>query len=134
MKKNILLSFILFLAFTWLTPCLANANDKTIVYYFWSNPRCVSCKKIETYTQEAVNKTFSKEINDGSIEFRIIEFTKDKEKQKRYGLYTKAVVLSKVKDGKELKYKNLDKIWTKLNNKEKFENYVIDEVQKFHTE
>ena len=48
-----------------------------------------------------------------------------------YKLYTKSLVISKIKDGKEAEYKNLEKVWDYLDNKEAFYNYVKEEVTKF---
>ena len=131
MKKFILLFMGLVLVLGVTAPCYAQSNSKTIVYYFWSKPRCISCKKIEAYTQEAVNENFSKELQDGSLEFQIIDYSKDKTKQKKYGLFTKSVVLSKIENGKEVRYKNLDKVWTKLNNEGDFKEYIKIEIENF---
>lgn len=144
MKKLILLFVSLFLVFGCATFAITKAktNDvsnqaqlekgaKTIVYYFWSKPRCRSCKKIEAYTKESVEENFSSELKNGSVEFKVVDYTKDKAKQKKYGLYTKSVILSQVENGKEIKYKNLDKVWIKLNNKDNFKKYIKTEVQDF---
>jgi len=48
-----------------------------------------------------------------------------------YQLYTKSVVLSLVKDDKEVKFKNLKEVWTLLRNKDRFFSYIEDETQKF---
>jgi len=52
-------------------------------------------------------------------------FTKD------YQLYTKSLILSLVKDGEEIKSKNLDKIWEYAQNKQKFIQYVTAEIAEF---
>ena len=41
---------------------------KIIVYYFHRNKRCKTCKNIESYTHEAVQKGFAGELADGSVE------------------------------------------------------------------
>ena len=48
-----------------------------------------------------------------------------------YQLYTKSVVLSLVRDGKEMKFKNLEKVWQLLRNKDKFYKYIKEETQGF---
>ena len=98
------------------------------VNYYWSNPRCVTCKKMETYTKSAVQK-----MNDSEVHFKMIEASKAPQDVKDYGLYTKSVVLVKNTDGKK-EWKNLDKIWNNLRNQESFENYIITEVSKFKGE
>lgn len=108
-------------------------NAQIIVYYFHSTFRCVSCKNIEAYTKTAIEKYFSGELASGKILFNGVNVDEPQNKHfiKDYQLYTKAVVLSKVTDGKEEKYANLDKVWQLLRNKEKFYSYIKDETEKF---
>ena len=48
-----------------------------------------------------------------------------------YQLYTKSLVLSLRKNGKEVAFKNLDKIWEYVGNKQRFQDYVRNEVSAF---
>ncbi len=48
-----------------------------------------------------------------------------------YKLYTKSLVISLNKNGKEIKYNNLTKVWEYLGDKEKFYDYVRDEINKY---
>ncbi|MDD3013235.1 MAG: nitrophenyl compound nitroreductase subunit ArsF family protein [Candidatus Gastranaerophilales bacterium] len=102
-------------------------NSKIIVYYFYGKPRCVSCKKIETYTKEAVAS-----LKNNNVEFKAVDLDQPKNKHytKDYKLYTKSVVLSKVKNEKQIKWKNLSGIWTKLNNEKEFKAYITKEIKK----
>jgi len=50
---------------------------------------------------------------------------------KDYELYTKSVVLSETKNGKEVRWKNLDKVWTLLGDEAAFKKYVRDEVSAY---
>lgn len=131
MKKIItLLTFLAML----LTSLPSSAQEsKTIVYYFWKKPRCVSCVNLENYTKEAVEENFSKNVNEGKIEYKIVDFSLNENKHfgKKYGLYTKTVILSKVENGKEVKSKNLAQIWMKLRDKSAFKNYIKGEVESF---
>lgn len=101
---------------------------KSKIYYFHGTARCISCKKIESYTQEVFNENFQKQLN-----FEVINVEKPENRHfiNDYGLYTKAVILSKVKDGKEVEHKNLDKIWRLLNNKNAFKKYIRSQTQQF---
>jgi len=103
-------------------------GSKVIMYYFHGNIRCSNCHKIETYTKEAYSKIKSK-----NLELRIVNIDKPQNQHfvKDYGLYTKSVVLSKVSNGKQVKWQNLDKIWVLLGDKEKFENYITKEVKSY---
>ncbi len=102
------------------------------VRYFYSDShRCASCKKIEAYTKSAVNESFGAELNSGKIEFSMVDMDKDINKPlvKKYKLFTKSVVLSEFSDGKEVKWQNLEKVWTLLKNRSSFKAYIVQEVK-----
>jgi len=103
-------------------------GSKVIVYYFHGNKRCPSCRKIEAYTKEAVQS-----IDNNRLELRIVNIDEPDNKHfvKDYGLFTKSVVISSVKNGKQEKWKNLDKIWTLLGNEAAFEDYIKKEVKSY---
>ncbi len=103
------------------------------VYYFHGNFRCVSCHKIEQYTKEALEEFFGKELRSGNLVYKVVNveqgdnahFTED------YQLYTRSVVVSLVKDGKEVKYKNLEKVWQYLMDRQRFYSYIEEEISSF---
>ena len=51
---------------------------------------------------------------------------------KQYSLFTKSVVISKSKNGKNEsgQWKNLDKIWVKVGNEKEFKKYLVTEINK----
>lgn len=104
------------------------SSNQVIVYYFYGKPRCVSCKKIEEYTNESIKK-----LNNNRVSFKKIDMdNKDNDVLvKKYKLFTKSVVVVQIKNGKEVKSKNLSKIWTELGNKENFENYITKEIKSY---
>jgi len=132
--KKILAGTVVFAVFV-LIPVLlfAQSKDKVIAYYFHTTFRCPSCYKIEQYTEGAIKEYFEKEIESGNLVYEVINvegkgsehFVQD------YQLYTKSVVLSFVKDGKEVKFKNLEQVWQLLRNKDKFYKYIKSEVEKY---
>lgn len=103
------------------------------VYYFMTSARCPSCMKIEAYTKEAVHENFGNSLKKGSLKWEMISvdtagnehFVKD------YGLYTKSVVLVKMRDGKQVSWKNLDQVWSLLGDKIAFKKYITDEITSF---
>ncbi len=103
------------------------AADKVNVYYFYGKPRCTTCVKIEKYTQSAVGSMKDKNIVYKSVD---MEKPENGSQVKKYNLYTKSVIVSKTKNGKE-QWKNLDKIWVKLGNEQEFKKYVTSEIKKF---
>lgn len=108
-------------------------RDGVIAYYFHGSMRCPTCHKLEEYSKEAIENNFKDEIAAGKLEFKEVNVeTRGNERfVNDYQLYTKALVLSSVKDGKEIKWKNLDKIWELVGNKEKFIDYVKAGVTDF---
>jgi len=111
-------------------------NEKLMVYYFRNNKRCPSCFRIETFSHAAVDEGFSAEAKNGRMEWKMVnieepgnEFYADK-----YQIYTKTVILSSLKDGKELKWKNLDKIWDLLGDEKVFKDYVQQGIRDFLAE
>lgn len=111
------------------------APDSSLVkvYYFHTTNRCASCLKIEELTTASVETNFKKELTDGDLTFDLINVDKGEYKHfvKDYKLYTKSVVLSKVVKGKEVEWKNLDKVWLLLRSPEKFEEYIKTETLVF---
>ena len=111
-------------------------SDKVIVYYFHGTRRCSNCIKFEDYSKEAIDSGFAAELANGTLEWR--PFNTDESENKHYvndyQLYTKSVVLSKVVDGKEAEWKNLDKIWKLVASKEKFIEYVQEEIKAYQKE
>ncbi|MCX5706113.1 MAG: nitrophenyl compound nitroreductase subunit ArsF family protein [Candidatus Omnitrophica bacterium] len=111
-----------------------NAQDShVIVYYFHETMRCPTCHKLEKYSKEAIETNFKDALASGKLEFKVIN-VEDKGNEhysQDYQLYTKSLILSLVKDGKEIKWKNMDKIWEHVSNKQIFIDYVKSEVADF---
>jgi hypothetical protein len=108
-------------------------ESKVIAYYFHGDFRCFTCYRLEQYSKEAIEANFKDILSSGKLEFKAVNID---EKTNRhfvndYQLYTKSLVLSLVKDGKEVKSKNLTKIWEYAGNKQKFFEYVTSEVREF---
>ncbi len=103
------------------------ASDKINVYYFYGKPRCATCMKIEKYTQNAVESMKDKNIVYKSVD---MEKSANSSMVKKYGLFTKSVIISKNKNNKE-QWKNLDKIWLKVGNEQEFKKYVTGEIKIF---
>jgi len=106
---------------------------KVIAYYFHGNFRCANCLKIEQYSKEAIEQNFKDELSSGKLVFKVINIeTKGNEHFiQDYQLYTKSLVISLIKDGKEVKFDNLTKVWEFLWNRQKFYDYVKEEITKY---
>lgn len=107
--------------------------EKIIVYYFMTTTRCPSCYKIENYTHSCILDKFTNELNSGKMEWKMINVDEKENTHfvKDYQLFTKSVILSKVVDGKEVEWKNLDKVWDLLYDQNEFYKYIEQETRKF---
>jgi len=116
---------------------LTQGSDQVVVYYLHMNRRCMTCGKLEAYSKEAVESGFAEQLKDSSIVFKVENFEKEGNEHfaKDYQLYSQSLILSRQHQGKETEWKNLDKIWKLVGNKQEFITYVQTEVTDFmHTE
>lgn len=116
-----------------LSPLPATKGAKLIVYYFHTTTRCISCYKIENLTHGSLESDFVAELTGGEIEWRPVNIDTPGNGHfaKEYALYTKSVVLSAVQDGREVRWKNLDRVWHLLDDPTGFRQYVADEIRTF---
>lgn len=106
---------------------------KVTAYYFHGSFRCSTCSAMEKYSKEAIETNFGDALKSGSLEFKEVN-VEDRGNEhyiKDYKLYTKALILSMVRGGKEIKHKNLDKIWEYARSEKKFTEYVTAEIKEF---
>jgi len=107
----------------------ADTPDEIIAYYFHGDVRCPTCRKLEEYSREAVQ---AKEPGQ-KVEFRAVNVDQKENEHfmTDYKLYTKSLVLSRMRDGKEVRSKNLTKIWEYVRDRKKFLGYVSSELDDF---
>lgn len=111
----------------------ASDSGKVIVYYFHGDFRCSNCINFEKYAKETVEANFKQQLDSGKLEYKVVNVDRKENAHfmDDYQLYTKSLVLSLVKDGKEVKYKNLEKIWNYVRNKDQYIKYVTNEINSF---
>ena len=131
LRKTLFLS--LFFIIFGIRGSTAAEDTHVTAYYFRGNFRCANCYKIEEYAREAITKNFTGELASGELAFEIVNIDESGNSHfvEDYGLYTKSVVLSFIKDGMEKEYKNLGKIWELLGDKKGFIGYINSEVRAF---
>ncbi len=116
--------------------CVADAagpSPKYIATYFLTNVRCPSCRTIERLSSETVRTEFSDQIESGQLQWRTVNIDDEGNYHfvKDYKLYTKSVIISEEVMGKEVRWKNLPKVWELLGNEVKFRNYLKEEISTF---
>jgi len=101
-----------------------------VVTYFHTTMRCPTCHTIEELSTNAVKYHFENELKTGTVVWRVINVDEPENAHynKDYQLYTKSLIVSEMRDGKEARWKNLDKIWVLVRDEEKFDQYVQAEI------
>ena len=102
-----------------------------VVTYFHTTFRCYTCHKIEEYANDAISSNFGNELKSGKLVWRIINVDEPENKHyiQDYRLYTKSLIVSEMRDGKEVRWKNLPKVWTLIRDKAKFDEYVKTDIK-----
>ena len=110
------------------------ALSKVVAYYFHGNVRCATCRRIESYAQEAVETGFANALKDGRLEWRVVNvedpgndhFVQD------FQLATRSVVLERIADGKQQEWKDLQRVWELVRgDKEDFLKYIQNETRAY---
>ena len=100
------------------------------VYYFHGFARCVTCRKLEEYSHAAVTEGFSDEVRKGRMTFSAVNIEEPENAHfvQDYGLSSKTLVIQKQRGGKNLEWRNLDRIWQLVGDREAFSAYVRGEI------
>ncbi len=111
-------------------------TDGIIAYYFHGNARCHSCITIESLTDQAIQANFSDNLQNGSLIWRVVNTDKSENEHftDDYQLYTKSVILAEFRDGSQVRWKNLDRVWRLINNEAGFKEYIHEEITAFLNE
>jgi hypothetical protein len=101
-----------------------------VATYFHNTFRCPTCHRIEELSSHVVKTSFADRLKTGSMVWRVINVDEPENKHyiQDYQLYSKHLIISEMKDGKEVRWKDLKGVWTYVRDDEKFENYVKTEI------
>jgi adenylate cyclase len=106
--------------------------DVIRVTYFSSDVRCATCVRIERLTRECVERNFAPEIQSGRIQLRTVNLDGPGNEHfiQDYRLISKTVIISDLAMGQEVRWENLQDVWTKQRDERAFEAYVVDAVRR----
>ena len=115
------------------TPTVNREKGQLVLYYFHGDMRCTTCHNLEAYAKEALERYFADELASEDIVWSVVNVDRAENRHYvgDYELVSKAVVLSWVVNGKEIRWKNLDQIWQKVNDKEDYLEYIRQGVEEF---
>ena len=115
------------------TPTISVAGKRVIAYYFHGVKRCATCRKIETYTREAIETGYSVELKDGLLVFETVNVDKRQNEHfvTDFKLTTRSVVLVEIAGGEQKRWKNLSRIWELVGDESAFREYIDKEVAEY---
>ena len=143
--KNLLLAFVLIsIGFALGKNTVLHSTGKTgasdenvksgqflLVYYVHANVRCETCNNIEKMTHELLETKFKKELADGRIEWRVVNFQKNEVFAKKFDVTTSGVIAVLMNGNKVVDYARLDDVWTLLGDPPAFNGYLEKAFLKF---
>jgi len=109
------------------------SSPKVIAYYFHTTFRCPTCRRIESLSREALEQGFADALKDGRLQWQVVNVEDNANRHfiRDFRLFTKSLVLVRIKDGKQAEWKNLHRVWELVRRQEAFLRYVQDEVRAF---
>jgi len=104
---------------------------KVVAWYFHGTKRCNTCRAIEAQAREAVEEGFPEALLQGLLEWRVTNvdepgngrFVTD------YGLTGSSLVLVEFRDGRQARFRPLDRVWNLVADRASFQAYVQQEVR-----
>ncbi len=107
-----------------------DTTTKVIAYYFHGTQRCPTCRKLEAYSLESIEKKFAAELRQGLLEWQVVNVDEPENEHfvDDYGLYTRSLVVVRVDGGHQVEWKNLERIWELVDDREAFFDYVQQET------
>jgi hypothetical protein len=109
------------------------AKVRLIVYYFHGTERCDNCRTAEAYAQEAVQLAFAKELAEGRIEWRSVNFDEPANEhfKKDYLVDTPSLVLVRMEGDKQVAWEVLKEtfVFVTSNDKDGFFGYLQGRVR-----
>ncbi len=111
----------------------AHKDIQLVVYYFHGDMRCPTCHRLESYAKEALETYFAEELSSNDIVWQAVNVDKPENRHfiQDYKLVTKSVVISETLTGKEIRWKNLERVWQLVGNRESYLNYIRESISTF---
>jgi hypothetical protein len=129
---------ILFYSLSFFTlPVPAYASDDTDhvvkVYNFHRRFRCPECVKTEYIVHKALKRYFSYELESGEITWQVIDVSikRNQHYLADYGFIYNTVIVVDERSGKDVRFKNLEKIYDIMEDEEASVEFVRREVEEY---
>jgi len=106
------------------------AEHVVAAYYFHGTYRCSTCLRIEQYAREALEAGFPEELESGTLEWYAVNVEEPQNYHfvEDYDLATRSLVLVETEGGEQTRWKNLQRVWELVADREAFMAYVQQET------
>lgn len=107
--------------------------EQCVVYYFYGDQRCVTCMKLEAYTEEALKTHFSNELDSNRIVWKTVNIDQPENQHfiTDFELDAKTVVVADLRNGDVNRWKKLNDTWQLVGSHDSFIDYVQAETQMY---
>jgi hypothetical protein len=109
-------------------------TSEFVTYYFHPSARCETCLNIEAYSQNAVESWSLNNKIELAWKALNIDDPSNEHFRNEFDLQFSSLVIAEYRDGKIVRWKNLEEIWNLANDKSKFISYVNNELNLFINE
>jgi len=114
-------------------PADAVSGPSVVAYYFHGRVRCASCVKIGNLSGKAIRERFPEELRKGLLAFRQVNIDEPENLHfiDDFGLSSQSLVIVEYRDGRQVRWMNLEKVWTLLDSEKEFLPYVQEGVSSY---
>lgn len=106
-------------------------DNALVVYYFHGDTRCPTCRKIESYSHDAVQTAFADELADNKLLWKVVNYEQPESSHfaTEYEIVSPTVVLVRTAEGAVADWRNLARVWELVGDREAFTEYIQDETR-----
>jgi len=112
------------------------SQNQVVVYQFHRRFRCPSCHELEALIRNTLENRYSEDLKSGKLIFRVVDLDAEGSEHfpKDYDFFYNTVIVVDVRDGKDVRFKNLEKLWEIYEDKEAASGFLSAEIDEYLTE
>jgi hypothetical protein len=114
-------------------PFVAESPPRIIVYYFHGEFRCENCLRIEAWTASVLSDSFAADLESGVLQWAVVNIDEPQNDHfiDDFSLTGSSAVLVELEAGRPQRWEILDAVWTLLDDKDAFREYIRGETQAY---
>jgi hypothetical protein len=104
--------------------------DRVVVYQFHRRFRCEECYKLEKAIGETMSTYFPGQLAEGKLVFNVVDLDTEGNDhyEKEYDFFYNTVIVVDVRGGENVRFKNLEKVWSLANQRDQLIEFIRSEV------